>query len=180
MAFFEDLGKKISKMGQTTVQKTKEFADIAKLNSSISEEERKLKETYLQIGKQYVELYGEKEESDFSELILSIRAGQEKISEYQAEIEKIRGVMRCEQCGAEIAYNSGFCSNCGSKIEMKQELIMEAVDISADEGAETEESMEGTVVEEGAVEEKTLCKNCQAVLPEGAAFCAECGTKVEG
>ena len=39
MSFFDDLGKKLSQAGQTAVQKTKEMADVAKLNSAISDEE---------------------------------------------------------------------------------------------------------------------------------------------
>ena len=146
MAFFEEFGKKISKMGQTTVQKTKDFADITKLNSSITDEEKKINQIYFQIGKQYVELHGEAAENEFLDLISKIREGKERILEYQAEIEKIRGVMRCEKCGAEISLNSGFCSNCGSKIEIKQEILpeteMETVEILAEEDVNSEENSE--------------------------------------
>lgn len=41
MAFFDEIGKKISQTGQGVVQKTKDMADVAKLNSLISEEEEK-------------------------------------------------------------------------------------------------------------------------------------------
>ena len=37
MAFFDEIGKKLSQTGQMAVQKTKEMADIAKLNSNISD-----------------------------------------------------------------------------------------------------------------------------------------------
>ena len=39
MAFFDNFTKMVSEAGQKTVQKTKEFADTAKLNSQISDEE---------------------------------------------------------------------------------------------------------------------------------------------
>ena len=41
MAFFDDLGKKISQAGQNAVQKTKEMTDIARINGMISDEEKK-------------------------------------------------------------------------------------------------------------------------------------------
>lgn len=44
------VGKKITDVGQGTIQKTKNMADVAKLNSVISEEEQKIKSTYEQIG----------------------------------------------------------------------------------------------------------------------------------
>lgn len=63
----------------------KELEDISEINLSISEEERKLNDLYMQLGKKYV--------------------------------EKIKGVICCENCGAEISEKSGFCSNCGTKVE---------------------------------------------------------------
>ena len=35
MGFFDDFGKKISSAGQEAIAKTKELADVAKINSSI-------------------------------------------------------------------------------------------------------------------------------------------------
>lgn len=40
MAFFDEIGKKITQTGQMAVQKTKNMADIAKLNASLSDEEK--------------------------------------------------------------------------------------------------------------------------------------------
>ena len=48
--FFDDLGRKISQAGQSAVQKTKEMTDIVKLNSSIADEEKKIRNSYVEIG----------------------------------------------------------------------------------------------------------------------------------
>ena len=159
MAFFEELGKKISQVGYATVQKTKELADVSKINLSISEEERKLNDLYMQIGKKYVELHMDTPEDEFVELLEQIYTGKEKILSLKSEIEKIKGVICCENCGAEISEKSGFCSNCGAKIELKAEVLEELI------------------VEE--VIEKKLCTNCQTELKPDALFCSECGTKVQ-
>ena len=42
MAFFDELGKKVSEAGQKTLQKTKELSDTARLNSMLSDEERRI------------------------------------------------------------------------------------------------------------------------------------------
>lgn len=55
MSFLNNLGQKISDVSQTTIKKTKDLADTAKLNLNISEEERKIDTAYEQIGKWYVE-----------------------------------------------------------------------------------------------------------------------------
>ena len=41
MAFFDDLGKKISSTSQNVMSKAKELVDISGLKSQISEEEKK-------------------------------------------------------------------------------------------------------------------------------------------
>ena len=40
--FFSNFGKKISNVGQETVKKTKEIAEISKLSNKIKDEEKKI------------------------------------------------------------------------------------------------------------------------------------------
>ena len=46
-SFFEGLGKKVSQTGQDAMKKTKELAEMTKINSQISEEEKKLNKLYI-------------------------------------------------------------------------------------------------------------------------------------
>ena len=64
MSFFDEVGKKITDVGQGTIQKTKNMADVAKLNSVISEEEQKIKSAYEQIGQIFVHKYRQNPELD--------------------------------------------------------------------------------------------------------------------
>jgi Zn finger protein HypA/HybF involved in hydrogenase expression len=114
MAFFDDLSKKISQAGQSAVQKGKEVADLAKLNSLVSDEKKRINENYLQIGKIYVELHDSSHGADFDNLINAIHESESKIKEYQQQIKDIKGVVKCEKCGAEVASNAAFCSSCGA------------------------------------------------------------------
>ena len=72
MAFFDDLGKKLSQAGQSAVQKTKEVADIARLNSAIYDEEKRIDSNYLEIGKLYVALHDAEHEADFGLSLIHI------------------------------------------------------------------------------------------------------------
>lgn len=130
MAFFDDLGKKLSKAGQSAVQKTKEMADIAKLNSSISDEERRIDNSYLEIGKLYVSLHDAEHEADFDGLIAAIHESEGKIKDYQQKIKDIKGVVKCEKCGAEVPSNSAFCGSCGAPMPVVQP-VEEAQDVPA-------------------------------------------------
>lgn len=158
MAFFDDFGKKISQASQSTLQKTKDMADVAKINMQISDEEKKMNDTYLQIGKLYMELHASDSEEAFKEMVQAITDAQNKIKEFKGQIQEIKGVVRCEKCGAEVPKGAAFCSACGEKMP---ELVQEAAAQEA----------------EPVVEKK--CANCGAVLGSGALFCSECGTKVQ-
>ena len=57
MAFFEDLGKKLTKVGEVTAQKTKEVAEFTKANAKILDVQNKLDKAYAEVGRKYVELH---------------------------------------------------------------------------------------------------------------------------
>lgn len=73
MGFFDDFGKKISSAGQEAIAKTKELADVAKINSNISDEENKIKTAYSEIGKKYFENHSEDSEEDYEAQIAVIK-----------------------------------------------------------------------------------------------------------
>ena len=43
MAFFEEIGKRLTNAGQNVAQQTKNLADVAQLNSAISDKEKKIR-----------------------------------------------------------------------------------------------------------------------------------------
>ena len=142
MAFFDDLGKKLSKAGQSAVQKTKELADIAKLNSSVYDEEKKIDNNYLEIGKLYVSLHDADHEQDFDSLISAIHESEDKIKELKQQNSAIKGVVKCEKCGAEVSGDSAFCSSCGAPmpvVKPAETVPAETVDAPAQEVASVEE-----------------------------------------
>lgn len=116
MAFFEDLGKKISKASQSVVDKGKEIADITKINLAISDEEKKLDECYKKIGKLFVEKVADRAEGEFLQLVQEVHNAEDKIGDYKRQIKDIKGIAVCPKCAAEIQADSVFCNNCGAKI----------------------------------------------------------------
>ncbi|MCM1392784.1 MAG: hypothetical protein NC185_08415, partial [Ruminococcus sp.] len=93
--FLDDLGKRLMQTGQDVQQKTKGIADIAKLNYLINEEEKKIEGIYLQIGKQYLEVFCDNYSKEFIDFVNEIKSLQEKITGYQDQIKKIKGVRKC-------------------------------------------------------------------------------------
>lgn len=119
MSFLNNLGQKISDVSQTTIKKTKDLADTAKLNLNISEEERKIETAYGKIGKWYVENHREDADEGVKTWIDAIAASEAKIKEYRDNIHQMKGVAICPSCGASVDADAAFCSSCGQKMPEK-------------------------------------------------------------
>lgn len=55
-AFFEGIGRKFSQTGQDAVKKTKDLAEISRINSQMTEEEKKLNKLYMKLGQLYYQM----------------------------------------------------------------------------------------------------------------------------
>lgn len=214
MAFFDDLGKKITQAGQAVSQKTKDFTGVAKLNAAIADEEKKLQNTYAQIGRLYVSKHTNDCEPDFVGLISTIKDSEQNIINYRQQIQNIKGLVRCEKCGAEIANNISFCNACGAPVKPViptapaapanpnlitcagcGQMVSKDLKFCTACGTPTAQAAPAPVPTPVAapvptpVAEPTVtaaeepvakrCVTCGADIPEGMAFCQECGTKVQ-
>ena len=155
MAFFDELGKKISQTSQGVVQKTKDTAEVIKLNGMISDEEKRINNLYTQIGKIYFELHSDSCEESFESMVASIKEAKSKIEQYSEQVKKLKGIVRCPNCGGDVQYGSPFCSSCGTKMEIK--------------------SASATNDDPNVIR----CVKCGMPINDGCAFCTHCGTKVE-
>ncbi len=133
----------------------KEFADITKINSAISDEERKIEDTFREIGKLYLSLRGEDPEVDFAVMVSAIHESERKVAEYKQQIKDIKGVVCCEKCGAEVSNNAAFCSACGAPMP-----VVKPVETPVEEAP---------VQEEAAAESGSVEQPAEDVQVEGAA-----------
>ncbi|MDR1665011.1 MAG: zinc ribbon domain-containing protein [Clostridiales bacterium] len=154
MAFLDRLQKGM----QDVVKGTKEIAEVARQNSLISDEQRRIADLYAQIGKICFETTEADPESPIGKMFLEIKAANERIAGYQDAIRQIKGTKRCPNCGADVPLNVAFCGACGAKVETP-----------ADEPVNPE-----------PVSEKRRCSACGAELEDGVMFCTACGQRQEG
>ena len=115
MSFFDNLGQKLNDVGQTTIKKTKDLADTAKMNLEISEEERKISNAHEHAAK-----YRMQADPEIQNWMDAIFASEAKIKACRDNLGQIKGETTCPQCGASIAADAQFCPNCGQKIVPQQ------------------------------------------------------------
>lgn len=153
MAFFDEIGRKVSAGGQQAVRQGKALAEIAKLNSQISDLERSISQQYSAIGKMYYEVHKEDIYAEQRDLIETINSAFATIRQCKDQISRLKGTMQCPKCGAEIANGAAFCSVCGERIPARNEVQEEDV---------------------------IYCKNCGKAMQKGQKFCTGCGQPWEG
>ena len=112
----DTFGKKVSDAGKGVAQQTKNLTEIARLTSVIDTEEKMVAQSYTQIGKTYYENHKNDPDAECAAQIALVNKSLEKIAQWREQIQRIKGIVKCPQCGAEIPYGSQFCGVCGTKI----------------------------------------------------------------
>ena len=168
MAFFEDLGKKISDTGESM-----------KLSSLLAEEEKKVTTLYTQIGKMYVERHEADCEEVFVNIVKEISATNQKIAELNQQINRLKGYVPCPNCAVMVPFDAPFCSNCGNRMAVTPVPEKEPVKYCKNCNAVLKSDAAFCTSCGSKAEAAECCKNCGAILKEGSAFCTKCGTKAE-
>ena len=150
-SLFDEIKKKVVDTTQGAVKATKEMAEASRFYGQINDEKRKINDLHLQIGKTYFEKYGVEAEAPFGEMCKEIVAAYEQIEQLQLEIQRVKGLKNCQNCGEEIALESRFCANCGT--ESQDEALQQA--------------------------DLKQCENCKGMMDSEAVFCSSCGHKTE-
>ena len=92
MDFLEKLGDTITIKGREAADKAKELAEIANLKSQIGTCEEVMKKNYLEIGRLYMELYGDMPEEPFEKQCRAIRNAKNGVDALQEKIREIKGI----------------------------------------------------------------------------------------
>ena len=101
MAFFDELGKKISVTGQNVMQKAKGMADITSLKSQINEEQKKIDKYCQNLGHMYYELKQNNPEPQLAELYGWFRQVIKELKQSVRRLRRLRalrlaqGVAQC-------------------------------------------------------------------------------------
>lgn len=180
MAFFEDIGKRLSNAGQGMAN----MGDINRLNSAIAEKEKQIVQLHTAIGAAYCEKHADDPEAESIELIRQIADLRQDIVKTQQEINVLRGIVKCPQCGAEQPITSAFCNICGSALP-KYEPPKPPEPIVCPSCGKPHESTGafctycGSPIPKDAPSAPAAeCPSCHRPIKGTEAFCTYCGTRL--
>lgn len=145
-------GDKFSRMTQSAVSKSKELAEITKLNLNISNSEEEIKAVHRNIGAYVAEHQLLREDEYICGQLEKAEELKNLIEENKKKIQDIRNINICPVCKAEVSRSSKFCDKCGAPMDRSM--------INPDKPVR-------------------LCPECGTEIPEDAAFCGNCGAKCD-
>jgi len=90
VAFFDELKDKAMDLGRAGVAKSRQLAEIAKLNLANSAEEDAIKKAYIEIGKLYYAERGMAPEAAYVALCEKITASKVTIEEHKSRIAELK------------------------------------------------------------------------------------------
>ncbi|GHU58713.1 hypothetical protein AGMMS49975_25550 [Clostridia bacterium] len=156
MALFDEFKKKAVDTTQGAVRGAKDLADIMRLNSFISDEQKQITNLLIQIGEFVYKHNLETADSTLLSLCNAITTANERIAKHQSDIQRIKGETSCPKCGQGIPLTQSFCSNCGTSVKSEAPSIPEPE----------------------AQSESKSCVNCGETIETTTIFCPKCGQKV--
>lgn len=112
MDVLDDVLKSVQRAGKQAVKKAGEVKDLAKLNMEVRSKEDFIERQYAEIGRRVYETEKDSDSTAFEEVFLITRT-YEEIEEIRKEIAQVKGMIKCEACGADIDPDVSYCPVCG-------------------------------------------------------------------
>ena len=119
------------KLTRNAVDSSRKLTEKVRVQTSIRKAEAKLKNAYLAVGRKYEELYGNRNDPDFSPYMQEIADARAQIAAARAELSSMDTASVCPKCGKYVMETQNFCPYCGTKIFRSQPV--EAEILSSDE-----------------------------------------------
>lgn len=154
MGYFDGLRERLTNTGQSAIQKTRNLAGENKLNQEIRELQDRNREAFEALGRLYYDRYSDvNQDEDIGHIIEVINENYFLIERKLDEINALKGMIMCPNCGASVPAEDTFCTNCGTRLPGQPQQDDGDLDLRQ-------------------------CPFCGARIEEDARFCSECGGKV--
>lgn len=132
------------KLVKGAADSSKKMVERVKIKNEISKAESELNAAYIELGKKYESLYGDRAEADFAEALAQVAKAKAAIAVSRAELASMESASICSNCGKYVKEGDRFCPNCGAKQEIPEEAPLEGevVDAPAEEAPAAEAAKE--------------------------------------
>lgn len=136
----EDVKNSAGKLAKGAIDGSKKVAEKVKIKNTISQAESRLNAVYIEIGKKYEEIYGDKGNPEFAELLAEIADARTQIALSRAELAAVDSAAICDGCGKYVQEGQRFCPYCGAKLikDVTPEVIAEAEQVTEDTVSDAE------------------------------------------
>ncbi len=115
-SLFEDFGKRFTDAAKAVGRRTQEAADVVKLNGRVTSIQDEIDRLFAQIGKAYYAVRGAGQNEAADTLCAEIDRLQLEQKTLREELDRIRNLKRCPNCGEVQALSAQFCASCGTKM----------------------------------------------------------------
>ena len=118
---FESLGKKLAQFGQDTRNSVAKLGENYQMNSKLSDARKNLDGLFGKLGAAVAEKFADGGLEGFEEDFEAIKLAKQAVADIEEQIQKMKGVVVCPECGKEAAKGERFCSACGAKLPEEED-----------------------------------------------------------
>ena len=171
------------------MENTKNLNEIEKVYLEITNKENAINEKLFEIGQMYFYQLSNQQSvpDEYADSVNAIKDIQQEIEALRIQVKKLKGIIVCEQCGADVPDGSVFCIVCGARISEAVKVICPHCGAEMDDEEAVFCSECGKRIDEEPAEEsapetedinKIMCTNCYELVEKDADFCPNCGAKL--
>ena len=136
MEILNKIGETIQTTGKDIAKKAKDIVDVNTVKVNINEQKKAIRKAYERIGEAYYKDHVDMGEHAYEIEFEVIGEANAKLKELYEQLNTLRKVCVCPECGATLPDDSDFCNKCGVKLSKK----VVDVEIKTDESDEENEN----------------------------------------
>ena len=152
---FERLGKKLMNLGQDAKSGVQRVGETYQVNNKLNDEKRALNKLYAAIGKHIYQGDEQNPPQGLEDEFAAIKSTLETISQLTEQLNKLKGIVVCPECGREATRDEKFCAGCGSKLPEAEQKLSEKMKQDMKEAA----GEAGDIVDDMAGKAKDFFEN---------------------
>lgn len=119
MDIFNKIGETLTTTGKDIAKKAKDIVDVNTIKANINEQKKAIRKAYERIGEAYYKEHENLGEHDYEIEFEVIGEANAKLKELYEQLNTLRKVCVCPECGATLPDDSEYCNKCGVKLQKK-------------------------------------------------------------